>query len=54
MVDATTSELRELKAAVRAGQEIADTVLDLVANTPLVRLHRVVPDGSAEVLAKLE
>jgi cysteine synthase A len=39
---------------VRAGEEIADTVLDLVANTPLVRLHRVVPDGSAEVLAKLE
>jgi cysteine synthase A len=54
MVDATTSELRELKVSVRAGQEIADTVLDLVANTPLVRLHRVVPDGSAEVLAKLE
>ncbi len=54
MVDATTSELRELKAAVRAGEEIAGTVLDLVANTPLVRLHRVVPDGSAEVLAKLE
>src|SRR3990172_10149587 len=54
MVDATTSDVRELKASVRAGQEIADTVLDLVANTPLVRLHRVVPDGSAEVLAKLE
>jgi cysteine synthase A len=39
---------------VRAGEEIADSVLDLVANTPLVRLHRVVPEGSAEVLAKLE
>src|SRR3990170_4548136 len=54
MVDATTSELRELKASVRAGEEIADNVLDLVANTPLVRLHRVVPEGSAEVLGKLE
>ncbi len=54
MVDATTSELRELKASVRAGEEIADSVLDLVANTPLVRLRRVVPEGSAEVLAKLE
>ncbi len=54
MVDATTSELRELKTSVRAGEEIADSVLDLVANTPLVRLHRVVPEGSAEVLAKLE
>ena len=54
MVDATTSDLRELKASVRAGEEIADSVLDLVGNTPLVRLHRVVPDGSAEVLAKLD
>jgi cysteine synthase A len=54
MVDATTSELRKLKASVRAGEEIADSVLDLVGNTPLVRLHRVVPEGSAEVLAKLD
>jgi cysteine synthase A len=54
MVDATTSDLRELRAAVRAGEEIAGSVLDLVANTPLVRLNRVVPAGSAEVLGKLE
>ena len=54
MADATTSELRKLKASVRAGEEIADSVLDLVGNTPLVRLHRVVPEGSAELLAKLE
>ncbi|MGB2695361.1 MAG: cysteine synthase A [Dehalococcoidia bacterium] len=54
MVDAITSELRELNASVRAGEEIADSVLDIVGNTPLVRLHRVVPDGSAEVLGKLE
>ena len=54
MVDATTSDLRELKASVRAGEEIADGVLDLIGNTPLVRLKRVVPEGSAEVLAKLE
>ncbi len=45
MADATTSELRKLKASVRAGEEIADSVLDLVGNTPLVRLHRVVPEG---------
>ncbi len=37
-----------------AGEEIADTVLDTIGNTPLVRLHRVVPEGSAEVLGKLE
>ncbi|MEX0785866.1 MAG: cysteine synthase A [Dehalococcoidia bacterium] len=54
MVDATTSDLRELKASVRAGEEIADSVLDVIGNTPLVRLHRLVPDGSAEVLAKLD
>jgi len=52
MVDATTSDLA--KTAVRAGEAIADSVLDLVGNTPLVRLRRVVPDGSAEVLGKLE
>src|SRR5262247_1054064 len=30
------------------------TVLDLVGNTPLARLQRIVPDGAATVLAKLE
>jgi cysteine synthase A len=54
MVDATTSELRTLSAAVRAGEEIAGNVLGVIGNTPLVRLHRVVPGGAAEVLAKLE
>ena len=29
-------------------------MLDLVGNTPLIRLRRVVPEGSAEVLAKME
>ena len=33
---------------------IADSVLDLIGNTPLVRLHRVVPQDAAEVLGKLE
>ncbi len=33
---------------------IADSVLDLIGVTPLVRLGRVVPDGAAEVLGKLE
>ena len=33
---------------------IADSVLDLIGNTSLVRLHRVVPEGAAEVLGKLE
>jgi len=35
-------------------KKIADTVLDLVGGTPMVRLNHVVPSGSAEVLGKLE
>jgi cysteine synthase A len=30
------------------------TVLDLIGNTPMVKLNRVAPEGSAEVWAKLE
>jgi cysteine synthase A len=33
---------------------IADGVLDLIGDTPLVRLKRVVAEGAAEVCAKLE
>jgi cysteine synthase A len=33
---------------------IAESVLDLVGGTPMVRLHRMAADGRAEVLAKLE
>src|SRR5574342_65854 len=34
--------------------KIADNVLDLVGDTPLVRLNRVVPADSAEILGKME
>jgi len=34
--------------------KIADTVLDLVGRTPMVRLNRVVPPNSAEIVAKVE
>jgi cysteine synthase len=37
---------------VRAG--IADSVLDLIGGTPLVRINRIVPEHGAEILAKLE
>jgi cysteine synthase A len=33
---------------------IGDTVLDLIGDTPLVRLHRVVKPGGASVLGKVE
>lgn len=31
-----------------------ETILDLVGDTPMVRLHRLPPDGSAQVWVKLE
>jgi cysteine synthase len=37
---------------VRSG--IADSVLDLIGGTPLVRINRIVPEHGAEILAKLE
>jgi cysteine synthase A len=37
----------------RDGQ-IAETVLELIGGTPMVRLNRVVPDAAAEVVAKVE
>ncbi|HVK86606.1 MAG TPA: pyridoxal-phosphate dependent enzyme, partial [Kofleriaceae bacterium] len=38
----------------KAGRLIADSVLDLISNTPLVRLARLAPPPGAEVLGKLE
>ena len=35
-------------------KKIADNVLDLIGGTPMIRLNRVVPPGSAEVLGKVE
>ncbi len=43
----------EVGHVARRGR-IADSVLDLIGDTPMVRLRRVVPEGAAEVLAKLE
>ena len=34
--------------------QIAETVLELIGGTPMVRLNRVVQDGAAEVVAKVE
>lgn len=35
-------------------KKIAASVIDLIGNTPLVKLNRIVPPGSAAILAKLE
>jgi cysteine synthase len=34
--------------------QVADSVVDLVGNTPMIRLNRVVSDGAARVLCKME
>src|SRR3954454_17197557 len=46
----------DMSQDVHAGRArgIAETVVDLVGDTPLVRLNRVVPAGGARVLAKME
>ena len=33
---------------------IVNSVTELIGDTPLVRLNRIVPDGSAEIYVKLE
>ncbi|MBM4386949.1 MAG: cysteine synthase A [Deltaproteobacteria bacterium] len=38
----------------KTGGFIADNVLDLVGNTPIVRINRLAGEGSAEILAKFE
>lgn len=43
-----------MNGAQAAGAEIAETALDLIGNTPLVRINRVVPEGSATLLGKVE
>jgi cysteine synthase A len=42
------------KPSLQREAGIAESVLDLVGSTPLVRLNRVVPEGAAEVLGKME
>jgi cysteine synthase A len=36
------------------GERIADNVLELIGNTPLVRLARISPEGGAEICGKME
>src|SRR3972149_6414766 len=41
-------------AETRTETKIASSALELVGNTPMVRLERITPVGSAEIVAKLE
>ena len=40
--------------SVKRDSAIADSVLDLIGGTPMGRLSRIVPEGSAEIVGKLE
>lgn len=53
MAAKAVDERRNSKAR-RGSGGILDSVLDLVGGTPMVRLRRLPPAGSAEVVAKLE
>jgi cysteine synthase len=43
-----------VQADLQGRPALADSVLELIGNTPLVRLGRLVPEGAAEVVGKLE
>lgn len=43
-----------MSCEAKTGGRVADGVLELVGRTPIVRLRRLPPPGSAEVLVKLE
>ena len=43
-----------MKAAEATRLRVADSIIDLVGETPMLRLRRVVPAGSADVFVKLE
>jgi cysteine synthase A len=42
------------RMATAMSAKIADSVLELIGNTPLVRLNRIIGDDGAEVVCKLE
>jgi cysteine synthase A len=43
-----------MKAAEATRLRVAESIIDLVGETPILKLRRVVPAGSADVFAKLE
>src|SRR4051812_50216038 len=43
-----------MKAAEATRLRVAESIIDLVGETPMLKLRRVVPTGAADVYAKLE
>ena len=38
----------------KMSERVVDNILDLIGGTPIIKLNNVVPEGSADVWAKLE
>jgi cysteine synthase len=49
-----SSDAGGARPGLASGQQIADSVLDVIGNTPLVRLSRITPPDCAEILGKME
>src|SRR3954468_24611093 len=43
-----------MRTAEASRLRVADSIIDLVGETPMLKLRRVVPAGAAEIYAKLE
>src|SRR6478672_55270 len=43
-----------MKAAEATRLRVAESIIDLVGETPMLKLRRVIPAGAADVFAKLE
>jgi len=48
------SNFTEDKTEKKSGRKIASSILDLIFNTPIVKLNRIVDTDMAEIYAKLE
>ena len=49
-----TAQTTEQTATITHDFKIKQNILDLIGNTPLIKINKIVPENSAEVFAKLE
>ena len=53
-MESTTDKLDQWKKTLREQPKIANSVVELVGNTPCVKLNKIGKDLGATVIAKLE